>query len=358
MISSHARGCPVLLVGTHADSKRLTPELGEQVRAQLTTRYRARFDSLSQLVLVSGKTGRGVNLLLDALQSVATQQPCMGAPLPDIYHGLSYQLRNVARSQLVPIISAEKFSDIAAKCGIARNTAPAALEALQELGVVLFVRGARGSGAEKALVHLFKNAASQPQSDSRQQQKRESQRRSSQTGGQRSSAKLLAEPELPTAATGAGLVVLDPLWLARVLRSFVKHKDTYLKRGVLLHKDAEHIWRPPEHPAGVAATYLDLLEKLEMTFPLARMYREEHMPEQSTDKSIVPLLLQAEPPPGLDPLGKQYGFLTEPSILTHMYTRRHRHSGNCTRDYTIRRLNQMIPSRLISKQLDINFVVC
>jgi hypothetical protein len=68
----------------------------------------------------------------------------------------------------------------------------------------------------------------------------------------------------PEEALESGMVVLDPKWMAQLFRSLVVTREIHLKNGVFQIKDAENIWRPPVHPAGIASIYVQLLEKLEV----------------------------------------------------------------------------------------------
>ncbi len=79
--------------------------------------------------------------MLDTITTVAAKLGGMGRPLPDALLTLEYQLRLMALSLSPPIISTDRFTQLAEKCGVKRVNVANTLQVLSELGVIVFVKG-------------------------------------------------------------------------------------------------------------------------------------------------------------------------------------------------------------------------
>ncbi len=90
------------------------------------------------------------------------------------------------------------------------------------------------------------------------------------------------------------IVVLDPQWLSNIFRAVISFKGNFIQAGILDHRNLIHIWRPPEHTTDMHQTYLGLLEKTEITFPMRRLYGTKA--NDLVEKSLVPSLLPDESP--------------------------------------------------------------
>ncbi len=90
-ISARARGCPVILVGTHQDEKACSSKTyRNQVLTQLEARYAARFPDLKRVVICSTRTGKNVSKVMDAVSESLAKMSCMGQQLPDVFEAYVY----------------------------------------------------------------------------------------------------------------------------------------------------------------------------------------------------------------------------------------------------------------------------
>lgn len=114
--------------------------------------------------MCSTKTGKGVADVISALTTEVSKLPgskkenvysfplmqCyvflgMGRDLPNPILSIEYQLRLLRHSLVPPIISTNRFVAISRKCGLKRTQLANALQTLNELGVIVFVRGIEGN---------------------------------------------------------------------------------------------------------------------------------------------------------------------------------------------------------------------
>ncbi len=255
-VSTLTADCPVLLVGTHHDKKGVTPALLDQLRVACTERFGGRFKNIQGLIGVSAKTRKNLPLLLDTLNDIAARQKHMGELLPNVYTFLEEQLRLLSSAQPAPVITMQQFNEAALRCGVDSARLPHALDTLNSLGVLMHFRS--------TFSHVYSPIEN--------------------------------------------MVVLDPVWLANLLRA-VFSKSRYVVNGVLAHQYTADIWSSEAYPTEMHPIYLTMLERFELAFPLAKRIRVEdgdvaaiyaEVPEAA---SIVPALL-----PPVAPVGSQVRF--------------------------------------------------
>jgi hypothetical protein len=94
------------------------------------------------------------------------------------------------------------------------------------------------------------------------------------------------------------IVILDPQFITDLLSTIITTKHTFVKGGILLHKNLEHIWRDPQQfPKSLHPLFLALLEKFELSFPLDAPKKAPSTEEVDLEgKSLIPSLLSADAP--------------------------------------------------------------
>eukprot|EP01102_Stenamoeba_stenopodia_P016420 TRINITY_DN5740_c0_g2_i2.p1 TRINITY_DN5740_c0_g2~~TRINITY_DN5740_c0_g2_i2.p1 ORF type:complete len:822 (+),score=142.44 TRINITY_DN5740_c0_g2_i2:142-2607(+) len=214
---------PVIVVGTHCDSKKCTEKSIAKTFATLSQKYE-RYKQILGYFPVSSLKGQGIKKFKLKLMEVARGCDLVVSKLPRSYLMLEEWIETSKEMYHPPIISWSAFEKIAAKSGVHSKNLVAATEFLMTMGVLLHFNKA----------------------------------------------------EDPNNVGLSDNVILDANWLTKVMNSIVSFSHSFGKKdGLLKPEELLHIWRPPEYPADLHPTLIAMLEKFEVLFRLKRQEGEQ-----------------------------------------------------------------------------------
>lgn len=231
-IQSRAPKAPVLLVGTYCEN--MDPAYVQDYGIRVTDKLKSKFRNLSIIGFTPFSSATGFNLktLLERLDSATVMQPFMGEPLPTMYLALEDAVF-AERRRVPPVMSWDEYSKLGTSCGLLReDELLRASSLLHEMGSLFFFRPEKGS---------VKNV----------------------------------------------LVVLDPQWLTKMMSQIITTKKSFVKNGVLEHKDLGFIWKAPEYPSSLHGQLLQLLQSFDVC------YRMDAGADIMAGRSLIPVLLPA-----------------------------------------------------------------
>ncbi|KAL6069141.1 Myotubularin-like phosphatase domain [Balamuthia mandrillaris] len=200
----------VVLVGTHCEDKRCTPEYIDSCFQTLTKRFKKRFKkrlNLEATFAISNLSGNGISKLTNYLLDAALKQPYMPQSIPKSYLSLEEKLSGLRLAKRPPLISFEECHEQALLSGIEPSSVNSAVRLLHDLG---------------CLLHFHE------------------------------------DPTL------RNLVLLDPQWITSTFATIVTIKQTFIQNGVLRRKNLPQMWREPEHPLHLHHQMLLMLERFEI----------------------------------------------------------------------------------------------
>ncbi|KAL6062523.1 Pleckstrin y domain [Balamuthia mandrillaris] len=265
-LSMRAKGCPVVIVGTHLDHKNFRKERTEyakEILQLISERFQRNFPDIVLCTGVSCKTGKGIAELKTGLHSIAQQKGLVGVTgVPATWLLLSEWAKRMKKKKQddgkPPIMKYASFRQKALDFDVPADEVNNALHFLHEIGDVLYF-GFQGG--------------------------------EDQTGPGNKTRKDHKQQEQKHRAELSELVFLDPQWLTDVLSTVVTMKYNMVKDGTLMHKDLHLIWKPPMFPPSLHPTLLNLLRKFEIIYP---MHKPGVPPEEEV--SLVPCLLDKQRP--------------------------------------------------------------
>lgn len=143
---------PVILVGTHADSKEFknNENLLVQKLEQAAEEY-SRFKNIKMIIPVSCSEGIGIEELKQSIINIALEQKYMGEKLPSTYVSLEEAVQKCkeekANRSQPPILDWNEFKVLAQKCHINNEESlKVATKFLHDLGVLLYYPSNRNEG--------------------------------------------------------------------------------------------------------------------------------------------------------------------------------------------------------------------
>ncbi|KAL6054440.1 Myotubularin-like phosphatase domain [Balamuthia mandrillaris] len=256
-----AANATVLLVGTHMDECS-SKEAGEAKLQRVLHRFAPQFASMlyPRAIGVSCTSGKGIKDLRRSVKEIIAAQPHLGEPFPKSLLLLEEELLKLRAKKIPPVLTWTELKVVANTCKI-----------LQEEDVFYYVK----------LLHNLGSIVYLPEDENLK-----------------------------------NLLILSPHWLTEMLSSVITTKHTYIKSGVLRHKDLQHLWRAPLYPPHLHEPLLNLLEKFEIIYrlsPTSRLNKlllpidenahgeadEEEENGSPFVRSLIPVLLPDERPPQL-----------------------------------------------------------
>jgi small GTP-binding protein len=211
---------PIVLVGTHLDHYTSLHKnwSREALVDKLDRRYRRRFPNIVAMHLVSCVTQKGVDQLRVEIERLVARQPHMGEELPTSYLELEKMVLH-EKSRVPPIVSWRDFSGMAQICNIRdEKELVSATRLLHNLG---------------SLSHFDDDGL-------------------------------------------RDIIILDPQWLCDVMSTIITTKHSYIKNGILEHRDLPQIWRPPQFPERLHPTLLKLLQKFSIILCLPKQRMDDN----------------------------------------------------------------------------------
>lgn len=238
---------PIILVGTHADSDLCTGSHVTDVIAHVARRYpRQRFPGVLGCIPVSCKTGVGMVDLKTRLEVAAAKLSCIVSPR---WVFLAKLVKDLVHRSKVQYLELPDYQDLAlSRCHIPENELGLATEFLCSAGYALHFGTVDPDGTSDA---------------------------------------------------AARLVVLDPQWLANVMRCFVSFKSTWAQNGVLACRTLTQVLKG--FPESTHSSLLDLLEQYRIIHRLQPVRCGESVLrclglEEGSMHILVPSLLPEEAP--------------------------------------------------------------
>jgi len=212
-IWARTKQAPVIIIGTHRDSKNCTPEFLKAMQVRLAE-FHQTFPNITAINFVSNQTGLGMENLRKAIEEIVIQQKHVGQLLPKRYSALEKALilerEKKKANSLPPICKWEEYSKIAELCLIDDE---------KELEVATSLLHNLGS-----LIHFGDDEKLRD------------------------------------------IIILHPQWLTDVMSSVFTTKANFVKNGILSHVDLPLIWRPPVFPVHLHSFLITLLNRFEIAF--------------------------------------------------------------------------------------------
>eukprot|EP01088_Endostelium_zonatum_P017644 TRINITY_DN530_c1_g1_i2.p1 TRINITY_DN530_c1_g1~~TRINITY_DN530_c1_g1_i2.p1 ORF type:complete len:1951 (-),score=435.72 TRINITY_DN530_c1_g1_i2:123-5267(-) len=246
---------PVILIGTHADDKRLPKESITEYFELLMKKYGNRFlqaklskfDKKKRSMILGhiyiSNTGEGKrsfiqHLVNDHIVKIAKSLPFMPEKIPLTY--LAFEEKLALEKQMIcpPIINLKRAAYLAELCGIPASDVSATIRFLSHVG---------------SIVYFGDN-----------------------------------DPGLKD------IIILDPQWITKIFATVVSLKLNFVKGGVLNTRDLYQLWKPPEYPIALHPTFVLLLEKFQIISAISRKRIREQGAEYFS--FIVPSMLPDNPP--------------------------------------------------------------
>jgi Leucine-rich repeat (LRR) protein/GTPase SAR1 family protein len=269
-IQARAPKAPIVLVGTHAEgleqsyideySERVMRKLGQSfpnliITVRVLFALVMTFLLLMMLVLsfvcdatpltfcnvlqqsftaVSCASGLNLKLLLERLDQAARVQPFMGELLPLTYLQLEAGVEQERPKRVPPVLTWDEYVKLGARCNIVRvEELVRATSLLHDMGTLLCYRG--------------KNMSDLSQ-----------------------------------------LVILDPQWLTKMMAQLISTKRSFVKDGLLEHRNIPQMWKEPEYPERMHSYLLRLLQAFDVSFPLSA---DSSVRDFYAGTSLVPVML-------------------------------------------------------------------
>ena len=250
-VLARAKGCRIILVGTHLDHPKCTPEYVDKVVRDMKAKYVKKVPGLvDQILTLSSQTGEGVEPFMYLLQNVSLSERTMGELLPNSFMRLEMLCMEEGKtrksSSQIPLLSWENYKMLAQTCGISDG---------KQLGIATQLLHNLGS-----IVHF------------------------------------------PGDDNLADIVVLDPSWLTELMATIVTTKHQFVKEGKIQNTALKQIWRAPQFPPSLHLLLYGILEKFEVIFRLDKEGRENKQNEDVffSGQSLVPSLLPEAQPAGYE----------------------------------------------------------
>jgi hypothetical protein len=203
-IGSSTSLSPVIMVGTHQDAKECTPTYVEDTVMELSIRYpKRRFNGLEGICTVSCKKGTGVKELKQRLVDLASSMPII---VPITWLRLKEHIEHLE----LPYIPWSMWRALALDCGVHESELLPCIELFNNTGLLLYFNDEQAGLAD--------------------------------------------------------LVILDSNWLSDVMASMIGFRSTWLKDGVMDHRNIDHIWK--EYPPRLQEQILALLLKFDVIYPM------------------------------------------------------------------------------------------
>jgi small GTP-binding protein len=224
-IQARAPKAPIMLVGTHAEG--LQADFLHDYGRRVTQKYQEQFPSLSIISFtgISPVAGLGLKTLLEKLDIATLNQPFMGEPLPTVYLTLEDAVFS-ERKRVPPVMQWEDFRKLGSSCNLLHED-----ELLRATALL----------HEMGSLFCFQQVAK--------------------------------------------FIVLDPQWLTKMMSQLITTKKSFVKNGVLEHKDIAQMWRAPDYPPQLHRHLLFLLQSFDILF------RMDSDSDISQGKSLVPVML-------------------------------------------------------------------
>ena len=233
MIKSSAPDAPIILVGTHLEDKKCTPDYINAVASKFETKYISEFSNIQRFVACSTVGFRNLDDLKQKIISVAAEQSHMGEEVPASYMDMEKLVIQKRPSLNPPLVPMAEFERMAISCG-STQTGKTVAEFLTAIGTVLY----------------------------------------------------FDEKKLGFGST----VILDPLWMIGLICTIITSEHNLLTEGRLYHRNLKRIWTPPDYPESSHDQLISVFDKVELAF------RVEDEGDDKGPYSIVPSMLQDKRP--------------------------------------------------------------
>ena len=262
---------PIILVATHIDNDRCSKDFLSKELGNVAQKYARKFPSIKKITAVSCVNGKGINELSLILQEEIKKLPSLTAELPIKFEYLENHLISLRSRIIPPIIPISKFAEICSIFCIEEKDISFAAKTLHNWGSIFY-----------------------------------------------HSDEVLND-----------IVIIDPSWLTKLMATILTTKHSYVKNGVVIHRDFIHIWHPSEYPVEFHKALYQILQKFEIIYPLKL---KDDIAWEDT-KSLVPILLSPQKPdivnelfPRFDPIVLQHSRIFQfkfvpTGFVNHLFTR-------------------------------------
>lgn len=244
-IQARAKTAPIIVLGTHADDPICTTEYLQDYIAKMHVKYQDRFPNIKKFLVCDAT--QDVKQVIITIKEIISLQKHMGEPMPLTYLELEKVIKEETKTRKEnsrpPIVTWKKFQKFGVIANISdESTLLRAAKFFHDMGTIVYFDDKK---------------------------------------------------------TGLrDLVILDPQFITDLLSSVITTKHRFVKDGVLLHKDLEHIWRDNSlFPKELHASFLAMMEKFEISLNLDSDARARVMDEiDPAGRSLIPCMLPEEEP--------------------------------------------------------------
>lgn len=332
--STHSVEVPVIIVGTHIDH----PSVDRETLPYLAKKLRAMDGNVREVMFVSTKTMENVPELIEKLIELASRHSFLKKQIPKAYYDLHeavIKLRPSPEGAATGKTGTSTSSTNPLSSGLSGRGSGSTMQSQQSrTGSGSMVSGASrvGSGAGTNQASPT-SAAEKPKEVGRNYLKWNDMVYLGRKCG-------IEEEQLPEVVrflhnVGAvihfndafgdlsDLVIINPQWLASVMKTVVSFSNTWCKNGMISEGDL-HSWVWREYPAHLHRNMQRIFEKFQVVYPLRGEGNDDAVKGQDL---MVPSLLPETCPeqrfedhwPPLDVLQKQLGADVEIGVFARQY---------------------------------------
>ena len=256
-IYARAKNAPIIIVATHLDHAKCTKEYVHDTLFALQKKYLVQFPSIKQIIPVSCSNNINIDEVNLWVQEIVRNQPQMGELIPTSYLELEKLVKDESLVRVPPVVNWEQFKAMGIICNIKPDKLLTATTLLNDFGSLVYFQKHKGL---------------------------------------------------------EDVVILNPQWLTDVMSTIITTKHTYVKNGVLDHRNLPMIWRAPNFPPPLHKTLLSLLEKFEISYYLQSTQVAN---DYYTGSSLVPSMLNEDRPADIDHRWGRFPSATEPQYSRH-----------------------------------------
>ncbi len=306
-VTTRARGCPIIVVGTHADEEQCTKVYIKQTFEKLRTKFnQEKFPTIKDWIAVTttqkGKGMKGIRELRMKMAECTNSSATTGVKRLSfnsvcLMKYVEYKKQRLKTDRVrVPMFSWKDISDFAqTSLGMTEEETRQTLQLLHKIGEIICCDAKYGSSPSPLsnstnATHVV-NLGGDSNATFLEPGPKIERSRSYTPGTTRSSSSNISSITLENT------LFIDPQWLSDVFGCIVlldsDVKETLIKDGCLSSRNLGLIWTQYGFPLYTHPLLLDLLQRYDIIYRIPSQKKEK----ESEENFVIPSLLPKERPP-------------------------------------------------------------